>query len=709
MMALNTVNQAPLPKPCDEHSAVPDVHEPPEAPEGNESVASSDATGELSFCVWPAWMEAKRSRLAHSNTMMLDAVSPTPGDEGGDGRACSGSGRHCEAAEDCAPAGWLEHAVAGMIVHPHSPLRGAWDLFGALLIGYDFIVTPLQLFDLPQGPGLVAMEWVVLLYWLCDLPYSLLTGHSLPVGTVEMRPRRVARHYLCTWLLFDLLLVALHVSERALSSAGVSGVTRLDMSMPRVLRVLHWLRLLRLLRVVRFYRVPEIARAVTRTLQAEHIGILAGILRILVALLAVAHLLACGWYGIGSRDGATASWLEDMDLGDAGVGLRYAASLHWSVGQFTGEAEITMPRTLRERAFAILALLCGFVVSTYAVAGITSSMTRLQILAAGQSQKMAMLKQFLRAHGISAHVALRVQRNAMFALAQKKKHASEASIELLNLISEPLRIEVHYEIHEQVLTAHPFFRCYNQANTPAMRRICHVAVSEASLCRGDILFHGGEIPSLPSTYFCTYGKLRYSPNSTLHVEADMAPGEWACEAVLWTPWVHTGTLRASSECTFLLLNTQQFQSIARQFQTREFYPLMYAQEFVKCLNATDKEALTDLHMPEIDSDRICASVFADTSFIASKLNLTSSDGPRKGSVLSRSMSAAERGSVWAFKRGESQEIEDVGPDSLHDQRKPRLSRLSSKRNSSRRSSAAWDAWRQPADVLDDEQLRVSGM
>merc|ERR1719218_233346 len=107
--------------------------------------------------------------------------------------------------------------------------------------------------------------------------------------------------------------------------------------------------------------------------------------------------------------------------------------------QFCGSSDI-YPHNTSERAFAVCVLLFGFLVSAYVVSSITSSMTRLQIVTAHQATQVDLLKRYLSDNGISAKVALRVQRNALFAMEEVKKHTPESSIELLELVSAPLRV-----------------------------------------------------------------------------------------------------------------------------------------------------------------------------------------------------------------------------------------------------------------------------
>merc|ERR1712113_808091 len=107
----------------------------------------------------------------------------------------------------------------------------------------------------------------------------------------------------------------------------------------------------------------------------------------------------------------------------------------------------------------------------------------------------------------------------------------------------------------------PFFRHYGEANCFAMRRVCH-SVAPEFVCRGDLLFSDGEVSPCPVMYFCNEGHLIYGGPKGAE---EMNKGQWACEHVLWTLWVHCGQLHAKTECHLTVLSAERFQKIAVHF------------------------------------------------------------------------------------------------------------------------------------------------
>lgn len=562
----------------------------------HDSLADEDgADGEdFDFEVWTIWQESRHTpkRIMTASTTKFgkstSALKANSEDDSEDGDSDDGGSVSHQAMT-------LTLILSKLMIQPTCIRRTLWDLLGCIIVVYEVVIIPFQFFDPPVSLWQDFLAWVVRIYWTMDFPSCFVTGYAKPDGDPEMRPSFVARRYMLTWGVFDLSILWIDWMEHAVRGVDSLGAMRVA-KISKIVRLLRMLRVLRLLQKVKVQDwMPELmsSGSFANYFQSEGIVIVLGIIRSVVFVALLAHLIACCWYGIGSlEDGLENSWLHIHDVADASLGYRYATSYHWSLTQFTGSTDI-QPHNLRERVYAVVVLLFAFVIAASVVSSITSSLTRLQIVTARQSTQLSMLKQFLYDNNISTKVALRVQRNALYAIQQEKKNIPEANIELLEHISEPLRVELHYEINAPILTQHPFFRGYDAVQTEAMRRICHTAVTRVSLSRGDLVFCPGEVPTQPVMYFVLNGHLSYIQDG---VRAEtVRPPSWVCEAFLWTPWVHCGTLKAKEYCCLCMLNAREFQAIATQFQTEENHARNYATEFVAHLNELPAAGLSDIH------------------------------------------------------------------------------------------------------------------
>merc|ERR1711862_676735 len=136
-------------------------------------------------------------------------------------------------------------------------------------------------------------------------------------------------------------------------------------------------------------------------------------------------------------------------------------------------------------------------------------MTRLHIISSNESEQVMVLRRYLRQNGVSKKLAVRVQHNAQHALQERRRFMPEGSVELLGIVSEPLRVELHFEIYSGVLAAHPFFARYIEECPQIMCRVCHCAMSELLVSHGDTIFTAGETPQYPKTYIVCSGTLQY--------------------------------------------------------------------------------------------------------------------------------------------------------------------------------------------------------
>eukprot|EP00747_Dinoflagellata_sp_TGD_P060378 gnl/TRDRNA2_/TRDRNA2_152012_c1_seq1.p1 gnl/TRDRNA2_/TRDRNA2_152012_c1~~gnl/TRDRNA2_/TRDRNA2_152012_c1_seq1.p1 ORF type:complete len:226 (-),score=37.64 gnl/TRDRNA2_/TRDRNA2_152012_c1_seq1:184-837(-) len=208
---------------------------------------------------------------------------------------------------------------------------------------------------------------------------------------------------------------------------------------------------------------------------------------------------------------------------------------------------------------------------------------------------MATLRKFLSQNRISNNLTLRVQRSAKHAIAGD---LTEDAVELLHIVCEPLRIEMHFEMYGSILRHHPFFLEFLTEAPDVMRRICHYAMSTLLLSRGDLLFSKGEVPTEPKMYFMWKGSVEYdcpwNDDSLLH------PTDWVAEPTLWTQWQHRGTLTAVGDAKLAVLDAKTFQQIAvkrsRAKDCRSFNPKVYAADFVDslCMMEKNDQIITDL-------------------------------------------------------------------------------------------------------------------
>jgi hypothetical protein len=229
------------------------------------------------------------------------------------------------------------------------------------------------------------------------------------------------------------------------------------------------------------------------------------------------------------------------------------------------------------------------------------------MLGSRDKRSLSVLQKYLHHNGISQALRMRVLRNAQHALTEQARQTPEQQVELLNLVSEPLRAEIRFEIYCPFLSLHPFFRYYAKICPQVMRRVAYEAVTTSLVHAGDILFHAGEVQKTPKMIMVRSGTMLFEGVDGEEVVVNA--GRWVSEATLWTSWTHRGVLSATTFCRLCFITAQTFQDIVGQFKHVDFDPKWYASEFVDFLNNL-RDPPTDLCGPWQDPSskyRLCES------------------------------------------------------------------------------------------------------
>eukprot|EP00928_Gymnodinium_smaydae_P011680 TRINITY_DN14282_c0_g2_i1.p1 TRINITY_DN14282_c0_g2~~TRINITY_DN14282_c0_g2_i1.p1 ORF type:complete len:768 (+),score=177.38 TRINITY_DN14282_c0_g2_i1:224-2527(+) len=471
------------------------------------------------------------------------------------------------------------------IVSPDSDLRLSWDFMSLLMVVYDMVMIPMSAF---WGDSdilfFTIMEWTTRLFWTFDMIASVCTGLILPDGTIQLLWRPILQKYLRTWFPIDLFIVGSDWIGVILDSG--------NMGMSSLVRSLRIARIARLLRLV---RVQEIVTDAMDRIQSEYIMIVLKVLRLLVIIIFWSHANACLWWTIGQFD-SERSWILDMKLDDDMVGTNYLISLHWATSQFLGGLDSIAPVTVLERFYAMIITVSSTMMLMVLLSSLTSTLTQLCIIGGNVARQMSILKKYLNQNKIPKRLTKRVVRSAKHATTGEI-HAD--SVELLAIVSEPLQIDMSFEIYAGVMSHHPFFNHFMLFERDLMRRLCHGTVSMQYYEDGDIIFAKGEEPLDPKMYFIVAGDASYTDTEAGDdLPVCVTERQWVSEPVLWTTWKHQGTLIAPKYCKLAALRAKAFQDIISKASKKvgPFNPKMYAYEFVEELNVLHEQGkLTDLH------------------------------------------------------------------------------------------------------------------
>eukprot|EP00929_Paragymnodinium_shiwhaense_P059838 TRINITY_DN29938_c0_g1_i1.p1 TRINITY_DN29938_c0_g1~~TRINITY_DN29938_c0_g1_i1.p1 ORF type:complete len:620 (+),score=132.78 TRINITY_DN29938_c0_g1_i1:112-1971(+) len=503
-------------------------------------------------------------------------------------------------------------------LNPSSVKRGLWDILSLMLVLYDLVMVPLEVFEPEETEYANVVRWIARVFWSCDMVMSFLTGYMTQEGFLEMQPQRIVRRYLTTWFFFDAALVSSDWMDTILGggeSLGYAQITRSSRSS----------RIIRMIRLLRIARMSQVAKLCSERLMSDlssRLTVLAEIMGLVLLIVCYSHVMACVWWGIGMQN-KEESWVAHYELEEQPLPIRYGVSLHWSLSQLTGGMDEFTPVSDSERAFACGIFVIGFMLASLFVSSLSSSMTKLHIITSGEAQQLTTLREFMTQNNVTTRLAMRVMRNAKAALVLGNTYISEVNVNLMRLISEPLLEELHMEMYSPTLVHHPFFETYLIHCPQVMKKVCHNAITRKQVFSGDVIFETGEHPAEPVMYFIRKGLMKYSHSKG--TTYDLKDGEWLAEAVLWTSWTHVGRCQAESNSDLLVVNATLFREIATSFHHPLNFDLReYAAEFVKDLNVHVGE-LTDI---SIDGYILKFGLFSNAFswvFSRSKEAVTASD------------------------------------------------------------------------------------
>jgi len=349
---------------------------------------------------------------------------------------------------------WSQKWFSHMALSPNTPPRFIWDFLSCIFVMYDIIVIPLALLHPPASVATIVFGWITRLFWSFDVPLSFCTGYVQSDGQIEVSPKEIAKRYLRTWFLLDFVILVLDWYELRHSSSPshYSGLGKAS-------RSFRMIRMVRLLRVLRINKKVE--KFVADHVQSERLSIIIEICKDMAIIVGLAHFIACFWFGItGSTDTEGHGWVKEYQYSNSPLSDRYAISMHWSLSQFAGGMDEVTPTNVSERSYAICVFLIAFIIASIFLSSITSSMTQLHMIDSQQSQRISVLKKYLGQMTISKSLTGRILHNAQHTLSEHQRYMPEVKVELLTLLSEPLRVELHFEIYCEKIKDHPFFARY---------------------------------------------------------------------------------------------------------------------------------------------------------------------------------------------------------------------------------------------------------
>lgn len=493
--------------------------------------------------VWPIWRQSPKISGRVSTSSEAAHCTWTFGgsrlmqDDGGDQTKFA----------DFVESNWL--TLRRFIVHPSSPQRVTWDAFSLIVVVYDLLTMPLQVFGFDSLRVAGYLHLVTAVFWSCDMPATFCTAFYKD-GVIVGYPSRIAQHYMMRTFFLDLVLVVSDWIILGIPSGGDNASDFVDAArIGKVVRLVRLMRIFRLLRVAKFLEVSArlADMLVTSCNYSEGLWGFIGMFKLIFSVVVINHFIACAWYSVGNREPYEQTWIKPLVEEDANQWYRYVVSFHWTIAQFTPAPNNYHPQNCSERTFAIGTLLLGFTMFSSFLGSITSMITYLRKSAQTRTQEDMKVREFLSQNSISVSLGNNIISYLRTNRQQARRRVLEVDAVALQRLPGLLLMELHWETHQKVLDQHPLFLQVTKDNQVLARDLCHEALSQVAVVRGHELFQQGG--KATAAFSILSGSLDYSFLLTPHADEQsvtLGSGEWLCEAVLWIKSKHRGNCCARS-------------------------------------------------------------------------------------------------------------------------------------------------------------------
>lgn len=465
-----------------------------------------------------------------------------------------------------------------LMVKPGSWKNMLWQLPGGLLILFDVVMIPLQLFEMPDLLLNTVQAWSSVVYWSFDVLHNFFVCYE-DMGQVVSSPRKVAIHYAKTWLIPDVVIVCM---DWVLILHEMKGFGSRSWRSAKILRSL---------RVIRSFKAYNVAITFMDRVQSQWVVVLLKLLSLVFSVFLTAHYVCCYWFAIGDRNfpgmdsfDLQTTWLSELGVPRDKTGQLYLYAMQWTLSQsgMSSWSPIS-PTNGVEIVWNQIVIMMWMLI----IAGTASSFTiwaiQVRDTQLDYERQEARLRRYLLENRISKSVGNAAVRFVRVNFETLQSGVNEASIPMFNDLPLILRLELHRQIYLPMLRSHLVFE---QMHEDMLDAVCHLACIDASYLAGHQVFDKGD--PAKGMFFLKTGEFAYCSNH--EAEPLKIKGEsWVAEIAVWRRWAHVGSLAARMSSTAVIIDVERFNAIMTQYARsgadlddyRE-YARMVAQHFSGC-------------------------------------------------------------------------------------------------------------------------------
>lgn len=312
-------------------------------------------------------------------------------------------------------------------VHPRQPWKVRWDIFVGLMVVYSLLVLPFRIAFEQEAKGTaLVLEYCVEVSFALDLVLCFCTGYYTAQGVYVSSPRSIAKTYLLTFFIPDVL----SCFPVELMIGDVSWIDQIKMF--KFVRLVRLMKLMRLLKIQKY-----LLERLDLNPNVVHM------VNMLVQVVVLVHLLTCLWYFIATPvcgesfdlphdpcpDGNEArNWVRTFGVDHFKPLARYIASFHLVTATMlgVGYGDIYATNT-KERLLSIFMQLVGATVIGFILSGVTRLLDSASAQDIEYKRQMAEVREWCLGRQLPWQLRNQIRDHFVYALS-KKSIFNEAAI-----------------------------------------------------------------------------------------------------------------------------------------------------------------------------------------------------------------------------------------------------------------------------------------
>jgi len=503
-------------------------------------------------------------------------------------------------------------------LRPESPAYLAFQLVSIIVLVWDLMTIPFVLAWSVEEPFISIASLVSTLFWTSDVCLSFAVGYFVD-GVVKTRFPDIAKHYLRTWFMPDMMVVMADWSSIVL--VGGKG----EIKLIRLFKIVRVLRVLAVIRLAKAWRAVE--DSIHHSL-SENSRLVIRVAWLCALVLILNHVIACVWFGVGRTASSDTGmrwtdfrWGEDqygiaIPFLDTPKEFQYTTALHWALAQITLGANEVNSTNSAERSLQVSCLLLGLVCGSTFISTLSAAIFDYHAQQEDQNKSQRALRRFLRQHHVDSRMAFAVQRQVAARLG-KAQHISEDQVEALKLLRPELKAELDYVINKESALSHSLLQLWAIVDVKSVWRACGTGTM-LQLLSGEELFDTGM--QAENIYYFLKGSIMYSQDigfsvEESHGETRVPTHSWLAEAALWTEWMHVGGTECLCPCEVWQVNVEAFLGVLKLVPAVQLLSIDYGRQMhARIIHARPplQDFPNDVRIPETNIHELAFTMGKDS-------------------------------------------------------------------------------------------------